>query len=343
MVKILIHCWPAPIPKSGPREAHLAKRSLDSLLSRTRQAFLWLEALLIVIPAVLIMIISRDGKMLRRFSLVLWVACASLIVYTFFDFFYFKHFSSQSHIKATVDPSQTVDPCGPPFTSLQRMVDCAKKDLRPGRIAFEPKREMNQGEMERVSLRLSSQASADLTTGFKHGPPTFQAIEVGPVMRAVLEPPSDEFAAHLLGDVARVVDPQRPYTEWTWEVTPLSSGDHTLVVLIFADLMLPNGKSEAYPVYEGSAKIHVHVRPTYVVSKFLRENWQWLLPSSSVLLVPFAWTWKRFRKPKKRDAGFRRETSGSFASKLEETGSRRSFSRSCSTGGTDPARPQYRV
>src|SRR5207244_2187993 len=31
------------------------------------------------------------------------------------------------------------EPCSPPPSSLRRMLECAKMDLRPGRLAFEPK------------------------------------------------------------------------------------------------------------------------------------------------------------------------------------------------------------
>jgi hypothetical protein len=197
-------------------------------------------------------------------------------------------------------------PCVPTPSSLRRMIECAQIDLAPGRLAFEPKREMDQGRPERVFVRLSAEATADLGKGWKNGPPSVQAIQVGPVMRVSLDAAPEDFAVRRLGDEAKVVAP--PYTEWAWEVIPLHGGDQTLQVLAYADLMLPNGKSEAYEAFAGRAVIHVHIRPLYVAATFFAANWQWAL-GSPVVLGLAAWLWAR-RRPQPRPAGFRAEKSG---------------------------------
>lgn len=193
------------------------------------------------------------------------------------------------------------DPCASPH-SLREQIECAEKDLRPGTLAFEPKRAMDQGQAEKMSIRISPEKSAEIGRGFKHGLPVLQEIRVGPLMKATLDSSPDDFTIRRIGEEKKII--KAPYTEWSWEVTPLSAGDKTLVVSVYAELMLPNGDKEPYEAFTGSAVIHVHTHPSYVVGKFLKENWQWLL-GSPIVLGLVAWLWTRLRKEKPRQAGFK--------------------------------------
>src|SRR3954469_15915583 len=198
--------------------------------------------------------------------------------------------------------AEAVNPCASPH-SLQEQVRCAENDLHPGTLAFEPKREMDQGETETVSIRISPDKSAEVGKGFKHGPPVLQEIRVGPLMKATLDTDTapEDFTIRRIGEEKKIIT--APYTEWTWEVTPLTAGDKTLLVSVYAELMLPNGDKEPYEAFTGSAVIHVHTKATYVIGKFVKENWQWLL-GSPLLLGLVGWLWTRGGKKKKRDAGF---------------------------------------
>ncbi len=197
------------------------------------------------------------------------------------------------------DIGSSVDSCSGPTIDYATQIKCAMRDLQPGRLAFEPKKEMDQGREERVFIRISPDEVTDLAKGFKEGPPIIQPIRVGPTMRARLVYSQDEFAVRTEGEDTLILDKTR---EWSWQVTPLEAGNKTLNVRVYADLMLPNGKSEPYEAFVGSALIHVHVRPLYVVGKFLVNNWQWAL-GSPIVLGLFAWFWTRM-KPRKRTAGF---------------------------------------
>jgi hypothetical protein len=181
------------------------------------------------------------------------------------------------------------------------MIDLAMLDLKPGRLAFEPKKTMDQGREERVFVRLSREATSDLSKGFREGPPLIKAIQVGSLMHALLDYSEEDFKVHRIGVETKVV--ASPYTEWAWEVTPLRGGDKELRVLIYAELVLPNGKPEPYEAYAGEAEIHVHTRPSYVVERLLSENWQWLLGSPIVLGLG-GWLGARLLKSKRRPAGF---------------------------------------
>lgn len=161
---------------------------------------------------------------------------------------------------------------------------------------------MDQGQAETVSVRISPDKSAEVGKGFKHGPPVLQEIRVGPLMKATLHGASDDFAVSLIGEEKKIIT--APYTEWTWEVTPLTAGDKTLKVSVYAELMLPNGDKEPYEAFTGSAVIRVHTKPTYVIGRFVKENWQWLL-GGSPLAVLAGWLGARVWKKKRREAGFR--------------------------------------
>jgi hypothetical protein len=191
--------------------------------------------------------------------------------------------------------------CVPPFTSLHDMLECAKMDLKPGRLAFEPRKTMDQGREEKVFVRLSREAASDISKGFQEAPPMIKAIQVGSVMRAALDYSPEDFKVRRVGEETKTIE--SPYTEWAWKVTPLLGGDKQLNVLVYAELVLPNGNHELYEAFIGSAVIHVHTRPSYVVGKFVRENWQWLLGSPIVLGLG-GWLGVRLLKSKKRPAGF---------------------------------------
>ena len=145
-------------------------------------------------------------------------------------------------MRAVTNPQVTqikVDPCEPPLYSLTELINCAKAELKPGRLAFAPKEEMEQGKGERIFIRISPEAASDLSKGFKKDPRKISAIKVGPVMRAILVVQPDEFVVQRVGDEQKVLD--KPYTDGSWYVTPLESGEKENV-LVYAELMLPDGK-----------------------------------------------------------------------------------------------------
>jgi hypothetical protein len=196
-------------------------------------------------------------------------------------------------------------PCDPPLLALPDMIECAKwRDLKQGSFAFEPRRVMDQGREERVFVRAAREtmemAAPALRKGFKSGGALIKPIQAGPLMRAVLDYSQEDFSVRRVGEEKKVVE--APYTEWSWEVTPLVGGEKELRVLVYAELMLPNGSREPFEASTGSAVIHVQTRPSYLVGKFISGNWQWLLGSPIVLGL--GWLGVRLKTSKKRQAGF---------------------------------------
>jgi hypothetical protein len=90
--------------------------------------------------------------------------------------------------------------CTPPFRSVQAMLMCASMDLKTGRLAFEPKKLMDQGREERVFVRLSREAASDISKGFREGPPMIKTLQVGSVMRAALDYSPADFEVQRIGE-----------------------------------------------------------------------------------------------------------------------------------------------
>src|SRR6185369_11003416 len=107
---------------------------------------------------------------------------------------------------------------------------------------------------ERIFVRISSDSMSDFSRGWlRRAPPVVRKIQVAPVMRAILEVSPGEFAVQRIGDEEKVIE--KPYTEWAWYVTPLESGEKEVDVLVYAELMLPDGKlREPLEAFTGSAK-----------------------------------------------------------------------------------------
>jgi Cu/Ag efflux protein CusF len=191
-------------------------------------------------------------------------------------------------------------PAGPehPF-DMGALGKLAQKALTPGRFAFEPTREMRQGQPERVFVRVSPDLVSDISHGFAQHPEV-SAIKVTPVMRSLLVARPEEFSVQAIGEDRKVL--RAPFTEWAWYVTPLAAGSKNLQVLVYATLTLPPGdRQEPLEVFSKGAEIHVHVAPAFVIGRFVAANWQWLV--GSPLIGALAWLFNRSRKRRPK-AGF---------------------------------------
>ena len=120
------------------------------------------------------------------------------------------------------------------------------------------------------------------------------SVRIAPVMRARLVDPSN--------GINFIVTPKTnaeqfleigDYTRWTWDVTPLKKGNDKLSLVV--DVMYGD-KVKSYQVYDGI--IYVYSNETFFqkFTKFLSNNWQYLL---STLLLPFGiFLYNRYKKRK---------------------------------------------
>lgn len=121
------------------------------------------------------------------------------------------------------------------------------------------------------------------------------SIRISPIMRARLIDPSN--------GVNFIVTPKTnseqflevgDYTRWTWDVTPLKKGNDKLSLVV--DVMYGD-KIKSYQVYDGI--IYVYSNETFFekITKFIRNNWQFILSS---LLIPFGvFLYTKYKKKKR--------------------------------------------
>jgi prepilin-type N-terminal cleavage/methylation domain-containing protein len=168
------------------------------------------------------------------------------------------------------------------------------KRLAPGKILYNPPRQMRQGKKERVEVRVARQFAGDLAAGLRgRGEPAIRQIQVGSVMIAQLS--GDSFTIKPIGKPDRIV-PDDGFAQWEWDVMPIKSGEQTLQLLVSVKIKLPGSGEENYvhPVMEEA--IAVSINPWYVVSTFITKNWQYIL---GTIAIPFI-GWIVKRKKKKR-------------------------------------------
>jgi hypothetical protein len=170
------------------------------------------------------------------------------------------------------------------------------KNLSPASIAFNAPEEMNLEETAGIELLLSLTAPVEtlkkqLTeAGKAHG----DQIRAGTQMEATLRPARKEaFEVLAVQPELQTLHPVKT-TRWTWRVTPLEGGRQELHLVVSAP-SLPSEKSRA-PLSMVNYKhtIVVNVTPWKHVTRFGKNNWQWLW---TALLIPAAGlVWKRLRR-----------------------------------------------
>jgi hypothetical protein len=176
----------------------------------------------------------------------------------------------------------------------------AREYLRAGRIAFRPREEMVQGKPEEVRVEVSSHPSP---SPFGNLPPGFrvETIPTSGVMKVELLGDAEQFRIRPLSTDQQAL--MGRHTDWRWVVTPLVPGRYKLHLRVTAVLWLSNGRTESSDIVVRDSIINVRVNRRWILTGFLKRNWQWLL-GSPVLLGAAAWVLTRLRRPKQRSAGF---------------------------------------
>src|SRR5579864_8866015 len=187
-------------------------------------------------------------------------------------------------------PLQTA--ASPPPPDASGIIDTQLKKLAPGRILYNPPKEMKVGVKDRIEVRLSKNQLQDLTQGLQGaGAPKIENLPVGDFMKVRLTGDGFEIAA-LDSDEQLVADDG--FTQWCYDVTPLHSGDRILSLIVTVRIVVP-GAPEAVRDYAPFTRtIHVQVNPMYSTARFVEGNWQWL---AGTLVIPLALLlWKRLSK-----------------------------------------------
>jgi putative surface-exposed virulence protein len=182
-------------------------------------------------------------------------------------------------------PLQAGKPQPPdPLTAVEE----ALKYLREGRIIWNPPSEMELGRTETVVARITNDIAVNLTEGLRGRgvPQPEQIINTSCYMEIKLY--GDNFK---ITSIMPDVQPVRGsgYTEWSWYVTPLESGEQKLTLVASIILVIDN-KDRSQGLKPHEQIITVTVSPQHTVTEFLNENWKWL---AATLVIPIiTWLWR---------------------------------------------------
>ncbi len=202
----------------------------------------------------------------------------------------------------TANPSPAVSPSPPASpvpvgTDWEGMIQAEEQKLRESKIVFNPPKDMQEQQIEKIEARISFEdIGPALTQGLQgRGEPQVETLKVSPIMKVTLT--GDPAAFHIAGTGEEQVVAGKPFGEWEWYVTPLQSGDQSLTLTATATIFLP-GRGEKPIYYKTLEKpIRVHVDSWKASKRFVANNWQWLW---AVVVVPGAGLFWGLRKKKRR-------------------------------------------
>lgn len=110
-----------------------------------------------------------------------------------------------------------------------------------------------------------------------------ESVKVEPVMSADLISDKDVFdITRTSSDIQNIND---GYTEWSWIIIPLKSGENYLKLLI---KVKSEGINKDITVFDKKIKIKSDV--VFSLKKFLNQYWQWLM--STIIIPIIIWGWK---------------------------------------------------
>ena len=165
--------------------------------------------------------------------------------------------------------------------------------IRPGRVLYHGPTDMTQGEPGTVIVRIARNEDVDVAKDVgPGGQTTVSAVEVAEEMRVRLDGGEDFKVRDVHSDPTHFV-PITTFSEWTWEVTPLKSGELDLRIVVEVIVRRRDGNERSItPLPVDRKTITVSVNPVWSVGEFVKSYWQWL---ATTLIVPFAlWAKKAF-------------------------------------------------
>ncbi len=155
-------------------------------------------------------------------------------------------------------------------------------------ILYNPPVQMRVGEGNRVEVRIARELSKGLSEGLQgKSDPRIAQLLVGTRMRAKLE--GDAFEITLIGsDVQQLA--ATGFREWRWDVTPTTSGNHSLfftISVLYKDDLIEQRVLER--------RVDVVVNPGYSLVKWTGSNWEPLI-GAVVAVVGIVEVYRRIRR-----------------------------------------------
>ena len=160
------------------------------------------------------------------------------------------------------------------ITILSKVVEDELNNLDIGRILFNPPQEMKVGVKDRVEVRIAKTIAEDFIKGLRgRGIPQIEKIKVGTFMKVRLV--GDNFDIKSLSHDEQAVEGE-DFTQWEWDVTPLTSGIQSLLLSVTVRIKIFNDGEETkdYPVFERRIKVKVNL--IHSTKKFIEKYWKWI-------------------------------------------------------------------
>jgi hypothetical protein len=171
-----------------------------------------------------------------------------------------------------------------PAPDPAKVLSNALKDLRSGKILFNPPETMKLGRVERIEARLTKDPATELREALRgRGVPEVDKIKIGTFMTVALTGDSFEIAS--LSHEHQLVT-ETGFSEWAWDVTPLATGRHSLHLHVSVRFKLPECE-EIYDHPVMDRGLIVTVNYPYLVKRFATNHWKWI--ATAVLLPLLGW------------------------------------------------------
>lgn len=178
-------------------------------------------------------------------------------------------------------------------------------ELDWGQVAFHDSRTMRQGRQEKITVRISPDPDADVTSDWPSDPsgtqdsaPVVQSMKVSDVMEVeLIALTPDAFVIQPAGKQRQAIVGDE--VDFSWWVLPTRAGRHKLLLRIYVLLQPPGGNPETR-VESKEAEINVEVDRWFGARRFLSSNWQYLA-GSPLLLLLIRWLVNRRRNQTRGD------------------------------------------
>jgi hypothetical protein len=204
----------------------------------------------------------------------------------------FVHFSFYRAFHPRIEPP----PLSPSFNRrMDNELQQAWRELKDGRIAYEPSRTMTEGVPEKVLVRIAQGQTVDAKSGFVDAV-WVERLKVSGSMTAHLQADVADFEIVPLGSEEQALVGSS--TDWVWQVTPLRDGELRLNLSVAVRIRLSDGSFENHDILVKQTQIAVRANPRWLLVRFWKQNWQWIL-GSPIILGILAWVGTRLIKRKR--------------------------------------------
>ncbi len=179
--------------------------------------------------------------------------------------------------------------------------DYSTKDTTKGWIAYSVPEQMQTLKPYSIKVRISkktNQNKATLILGDRYAindpnlpsVATIEDIQISGDMTAELVSDKESFKIELLSSPTQSID-SNTFTEWEWIVTPLTSGERSLKLVI-------KMKNSNKDIVVFNKNIVIKKNVSVAVESFFEKYWQWFM--TTIIIPIFVYFWNKKKKNKKR-------------------------------------------